>query len=122
VLVTLAEEMPVNEAIELEARLTTMGIVPQHVVCNQLYPNHFPPGAPVTKVLDALVGDPALTTPLREITQHASLSRDRRALNEHYLTELRKRAKAPVHELPIIFTPTLTPAHVKHLGEELTRR
>lgn len=121
VLVTLAEEMPVNEAIELEARLTSMGIVPQHVVCNQLYPNHFPPGAPVTKVLDTLVADPALATPLREVTQHASLSRDRRALNERYLGELRKRAKAPVHELPIIFTPTLTAAHVKHLGEALTR-
>jgi anion-transporting ArsA/GET3 family ATPase len=122
VLVTLAEEMPVNEAVELEAKLSDLGIVPQHIVCNQLYPNHFPPGAPVTKVLDALAADPALPSPLREITQHASLSRDRRALNERYLAELRKRAKAPVHELPIIFTPTLTPAHVQHLGDELTRR
>ena len=122
VLVTLAEEMPVNEAIELEAKLSSMGIVPQHVVCNQLYPNHFPHGAPVTKVLDALAADSALASPLREVTQHATLSRDRRALNERYLAELRSRAKAPVHELPIIFTPTLTPAHVKHLGDELTRR
>jgi anion-transporting ArsA/GET3 family ATPase len=121
VLVTLAEEMPVNEAIELETKLTGLGIVPQHVVCNQLYPNHFPPGAPVTKVLDTLVADPALPSPLREVTQHASLSHDRRTLNERYLAELRKRAHAPVHELPIIFTPSLTAAHVKHLGDELTR-
>jgi anion-transporting ArsA/GET3 family ATPase len=121
VLVTLAEEMPVNEAIELETKLTGLGIVPQHVVCNQLYPNHFPPGAPVTKVLDALAADPALPSPLREVTQHASLSRDRRTLNERYLAELRRRAHAPVHELPIIFTPSLTAAHVKHLGDELTR-
>jgi anion-transporting ArsA/GET3 family ATPase len=119
VLVTLAEEMPVNEAIELEAKLTAIGIVPQQIVCNQVYPNHFPSGAPVTRVLDALAADPALPSPLREVTEHATLSRDRRALNERYLAELRKRAKTPVHELPIVFTPTLQPAHVRALGQML---
>jgi anion-transporting ArsA/GET3 family ATPase len=121
VLVTLAEEMPVNEAVELEGKLTGLGIVPQHVVCNQIYPQHFPPDAPVTRVLDTLIHDPALSTPLRELTQHASLSRDRRALNERYFAELTRRVKAPVHELPIIFAPSLTPAHVRHLGETLAR-
>lgn len=119
VLVTLAEEMPVNEAMELEDKLTTMGIVPQQIVCNQIYPNHFPPGAPVTKVLDVLAADPALSSPLFEITQHAALSRDRHALNERYLTELRRRAKTKVHELPMMFAPALTPAHVRALGERL---
>ena len=121
VLVTLAEEMPVNEAIELESKLTGLGIVPQHIVCNQLYPNHFPAGSPVTKVLDALAVEPALPSPLAEVTQHATLSRDRRTLNERYLAELRKRAKAPVHELPIIFTPSLTAAHIQALGKDLSR-
>jgi anion-transporting ArsA/GET3 family ATPase len=119
VLVTLAEEMPVNEAIELEAKLTTFGIVPQHIVCNQIYPAHFPPGAPVTKILDALVADRALPSPLREVTEHAALSRDRRALNERYLAELRARAKTKVHELPMMFTPALDALHVKALGERL---
>src|SRR5690242_20667596 len=54
VMVTLAEEMPVNEAIELEAKLTSFGIAPQHVVVNQVYPQHFAPGAPVTKILETL--------------------------------------------------------------------
>jgi anion-transporting ArsA/GET3 family ATPase len=121
VLVTLAEEMPVNEAIELEQKLTGLGIVPQHIVCNQLYPNHFPAGSPVTKVLDALAADPALPAPLAQLTQHASLSRDRRALNERYLTELRKRATAPVHELPMIFTPALDAAHVQVIGAALAK-
>ena len=121
VLVTLAEEMPVNEAIELEDKLTALGIVPQHVVCNQIYPKHFPAGSPVDKVLDALVAEPALASPLAEVTQHAQLSRDRRHLNERYLAELRTRAKAPVHELPIIFAPTLMPAHVKSLGDLLAK-
>ena len=119
VLVTLAEEMPVNEAIELEQKLTSFGIVPQQIVCNQIYPQHFPPAAPVARVLDALSADSHLTSPLREVTEHATLSRDRRALNERYLAELRQRAKAPVRELPIIFAPTLGPSHVRALGEML---
>lgn len=119
IIVTLAEEMPVNEAIELEQKLTALGIVPQHVICNQMYPDHFPAGSPVTKVLDALVADPSLPSPLREVTAHSQLSRDRRSLNTHYLAELRARAKAPVTELPIIFTPQLSPAQVRSLGEKL---
>lgn len=119
VLVTLAEEMPVNEAIELEEKLTGMGIVPQQIVCNQIYPTHFPLGSPVTRVLDVLAADPALTSPLAELTQHAALSRDRRALNDRYLLELRRRAKTPVHELPMLFAPALTTAHVRALGEQL---
>jgi anion-transporting ArsA/GET3 family ATPase len=119
ILVTLAEEMPVNEAIELEGKLTALGIVPQQIVCNQIYPAHFSPGAPVTRVLDALASDPNLTTPLREVVEHATLSRDRRALNERYLGELRKRAQTPVHQLPMMFAPTLDSAHVRALGELL---
>lgn len=119
VLVTLAEEMPVNEAIELEVKLTSMGIIPQRIVCNQVYPSHFHAGSPVSRVLDVLAADSSLTTPLAEITQHALLSRDRRSLNERYLLELRRRAKTPVHELPVLFAPALTPAHVRSLADRL---
>ena len=119
VLVTLAEEMPVNEAIELEEKLGGLGIKPQQIICNQVYPQHFAPGAPVTKVLDTLAADPSLPSPLRELTEHATLSRDRRQLNERYLAELRARAKTPVHELPIMFAPALDAAHVRALGEML---
>jgi anion-transporting ArsA/GET3 family ATPase len=117
VLVTLAEEMPVNEALELEAKLTALGIVPQHVLCNQVYPDHFPAGSPVEHVLEAISG--ARTSPLREVSEHAMLSHDRRRLHERYLAELRKRAKTPVHELPMLFAPTLGPAHVRALGDQL---
>ncbi|HEU4615226.1 MAG TPA: ArsA family ATPase [Kofleriaceae bacterium] len=119
VLVTLAEEMPVNEAVELEGKLVELGIVPQHIVCNQIYPQHFPPGAPVTRVLDALAADPSLASPLRELTEHSTLSRDRRLLNERYLDELRRRARTPVEELPMLFAPTLDAAHVRTLGSLL---
>ena len=118
VLVTLAEEMPVNEAIELEAKLSSIGIVAQHVICNQIYPDHFPTGGPVSRVLDALDAA-ALTSPLRELAIHSTLSRARHELNVRYLAELRLRVKLSVHELPMVFAPQLQPAHVKLLGAAL---
>lgn len=121
VIVTLAEEMPVNEAIELEGKLTALGIVPQELVVNQVYPDHFPGGTPLARVLDALAADTMLTTPLAEITAHATMSRDRRALNAEYLAELAKRAKTPIRELPMQFVDTLRPVDVRRLGEQLAK-
>jgi anion-transporting ArsA/GET3 family ATPase len=120
VLVTLAEEMPVNEAIELETKLIALGIVPQQVLVNQVFPRHFPPGAPVSRVLDALLAEPAsLHPPLAQLAAHAGLSRDRRALNERYLTELHARAKAKVDELPMLFAQTLGAAEIAKLGDRI---
>ena len=119
VMVTLAEEMPVNEAIELEAKLSSFGIKPQHVVCNQVYPQHFPAGQPVAKVLDALAADPNLASPLRELVEHSTLSRDRRLLNERYYADLMRRTKVPVSVLPMMFAPALDAAHIRKLGELL---
>ena len=119
VLVTLAEEMPVNEVIELSERLDGLGIVPQQTVVNQVYPDHFPADSPVAKVLDTLIADPNLTTPLAEVTEHASLSRDRRSLNARYLLELHKRVKTPIAELPMLFSQRLGPPHIQTLGERL---
>ncbi|HZJ66435.1 MAG TPA: ArsA family ATPase [Kofleriaceae bacterium] len=119
VLVTLAEEMPVNEAIELETKLIDLGIVPQQLLVNQVFPRHFPPGTAVARVLDALAGEPSLAPPLAQIAAHAALSRDRRQLNERYLAEIRKRARSKVAELPIVFAPSLGPAEVQQLGERI---
>ena len=119
VIVTLAEEMPVNEALELEGKLGALGIVAQQIVCNQVYPDHFPTGQPVGRILDTLAADKELSSPLYEVTQHATLSRSRRQLNARYLAELRTRAKAPVAELPMLFAPTLSAAHIHSLGEAL---
>ncbi|MBX3159354.1 MAG: ArsA family ATPase [Deltaproteobacteria bacterium] len=117
VLVTLAEEMPTNEAIELEQKLTALGIVPQQLIVNQVYPDHFPHHAPVNKVLDAIVGETA--SPLAELAAHGTLARDRRALNARYLDELRARAKTPLFELPLLFTQKLGSTHIHELGDRL---
>lgn len=120
VLVTLAEEMPVNEAVELETKLTALGIVPQHVIANQVYPDHFPTGTPVARLLDELIAANPTTAPLHEVTQHALLARDRRLLNARYLDEIRKRAKAPLVELPMLFAQRLEMQHIQTLGQRLT--
>jgi anion-transporting ArsA/GET3 family ATPase len=119
VMVTLAEEMPVNEAIELETKLTSFGIKPQHVVVNQVYPRHFEAGSPVGKVLEALAADPNLASPLRELVEHSTLSRDRRLLNERYYAELKARTQTPVSILPMMFAPSLDAVHIRKLGEYL---
>jgi len=120
VLVTLAEEMPVNEAIELEAKLTQMGIVPQQLLVNQVFPRHFAAGAPVTRVLEALSGEPqGPASPLAALVAHAQLSRDRRELNERYLAELRKRAQTKVGELPMVFSQALGPSEIVELGARI---
>lgn len=121
VIVTLAEEMPVNEACELETKLTDLGIVAQHVICNQVYPSHIAPGSAVSRIVDTLVADRQLGAPLAPVVAHAALSRDRRALNERYLGELRARAKAPVSELPMIFAASLGPSHIRQLGALLEK-
>ena len=119
VLVTLAEEMPVNEALELEAKLTGLGIVPQQLIANQVFPDRFPTGSPMAKVLDTLIADSALGSPLAELTEHAGLSRDRRTLNARYLAELGKRATTQLAELPMVFAQRLLHSHIRTLAERL---
>jgi len=122
VLVTLAEEMPVNEAVELEQKLVALGIVPQQLVVNQMFPDHFPAGGPVARLLDTLATEQHLTTPLAEVTANGLLMRDRRALNARYLAELRRRTKIKVDELPMVFAEPLAPADIATLGEQLLAR
>jgi anion-transporting ArsA/GET3 family ATPase len=119
VLVTLAEEMPVNEALELEGKLTALGIIPQKLVVNQVFPDHIPSGTPIARVVDTLANEAQLASPLAEVTAHAMLSRERRALNEQYLAELARRAKTSIAELPMVFARELGSAQVKALGAKL---
>ena len=112
VLVTLAEEMPVNEALELEQKLVALGIKPERMLVNQVYPEHFPPGAPVTKILDAMPEQDPLAL-------HARLSRDRHTLNARYIAELTQRTKTPVAQLPMKFVKSLGPTDIQALASLL---
>ena len=119
VVVSLAEEMPANEARELQDKLALLGLAPEQLVVNQVYPNRFPQGSPQAKVLATLCGDPNAPHALAGMAKHGELAQSRRALNERYLAQLSHDIKAPLTELPLLFVPRLEPTHVELLSKKL---
>ncbi len=86
VVVTLAEEMPAQEALELhETLVSRLGRPPDLLVVNGLYP-HLP-------------GDPAVT---RGDRAPVRLWRTRRSVNDRELARLRAAWSGPVLELPLL--------------------
>jgi anion-transporting ArsA/GET3 family ATPase len=118
-LVTLAEDMPTNETIELAANLTReVGMKPVGIVVNQLFPDLFPPGSPSRAVLDALgagAGDPVLAPAVRR----AHLALARRELNTRYLETLATALPLPTAYLPILLSPTVGPQETQVLAKML---
>jgi anion-transporting ArsA/GET3 family ATPase len=119
VVVSLAEEMPANEARELQDKLALLGLAPEHLVVNQVYPNRFPQNSPQAKVLATLCADPSAPPALTAMAAHGQLAASRRALNERYLAQLSHDIKAPLTELPLLFVPRLEPTHVELLSKKL---
>ena len=112
ILVTLAEDMPTNEARDLTAALNKrLGLKVAHLFVNQVYPDRFPAGAPSAAVLDKLTDGGAdaakLSADLAAIVGHADLARRRRQLNEHYIRKLDNIVPARRSLLPLIFAPVL---------------
>src|SRR5262249_36827169 len=121
-LVTLAEEMPTNESIELAAQLERgSGMRAAGRVGDQVYPDHFPTGSIAARALKALLED--AQDPL---VQRARMSAARRTLNERYLARLRRELPLPTTLMPKIFVPQLGPKELEHiaarLGAEIDRR
>lgn len=86
VLAALAEEMPVQEALELVALLEEkIGRPPELVVANALYPP-IPSGAPKGGAASETIG----------------LWRDRRAVNDRELRRLRGGWRGPLGEVPLL--------------------
>ena len=101
VLVTMGEEMPVQEAIELTALLEEkLGRPPELVVANALYPR------------------PPRTVPRGTDKALMTLWRERHAVNRRELERLRRRWKGPLAELPLLPLDR-GPALVRELVREL---
>jgi anion-transporting ArsA/GET3 family ATPase len=115
--VALAEEMPVNETLELGARLeAAVGLGLDAVVVNALYPERY------TKAEAEM-----LRSAERNGLEPEALAAVRAALAEHersraqqaHVTRLRKQAGAPVVELPLLFELQVGLDEYRYLADEL---
>jgi dethiobiotin synthetase len=117
--VALAEEMPVNETIDLEARLRDqMGLELAHVLVNGVLPERFT-GAEV-KAIASANGDAGPVA--REAIEAALVSHERAKSQRSQVGRLKRGAKAPVATLPFLATPELDMAGLEELSRELERK
>jgi anion-transporting ArsA/GET3 family ATPase len=117
VAVALAEEMPVNETLELRGRLeSAVGLGLDAVIVNGLYPERYTKAEAESLRAAAANGlDPeALTAVRAALTQH-----ERSRQQKTHVRRLRKEAGAPVLELPMLFEPEVGLDEYEHLAEEL---
>jgi anion-transporting ArsA/GET3 family ATPase len=95
VAVALPEEMPVNETIELEARLAAeMGVELDRVFVNGCYPDRFS-AAEASAIAEADGDHPALRAALWEHTRARG--------QKSQVRRLRRAVEAPVSSLPYLF-------------------
>ena len=122
VLVTLAEDMPVNETLELAAGLKAkVGLALGPVVVNQLYPPRFVTG-PSRRALEALPEAPAEAPGddvLAPLLVRARIAMRRRALNDVYLEKLGASLSAPITQLPYLFAPEFGAVQLDDLSRRL---
>jgi len=115
-IVSLPEEMPVNETASLEQELREeIGISVDRVYMNAIYPERFTDDE-AKKMQDASEqADAAVGSALR-----AAISEQRRARSHRaQLERLREQVETPVSELPFIFEPELGVESLRELAGEL---
>jgi anion-transporting ArsA/GET3 family ATPase len=115
-IVSLPEEMPVNESATLEQQLREeIGVSVDRVYMNGLYPERF--SSPEAEKIDAAAqnADGAVRGALR-----AAASEQRRAASQRaQLARLEERVSAPVKPLPFIFEPELGVEEARQLAASL---
>jgi anion-transporting ArsA/GET3 family ATPase len=119
VAVALAEDMPVNETLDLGDRLNEeMGQHLQAIVVNAIYPERFS-GAEAEKIASA-DGKPSKAA--RDALEAALSEHHRARAQRSQLRRLRRDADAPVSTLPFLFEPEIGAEQVEALSRELERR
>ena len=124
VLVTLAEEMPANEAQELAHNLKDqVDLDIAHLVINQVYPDRYPARSPEDKILGALGAHLAdggkAPKDVANLVSHAELAHSRRQLNERYIAQLAETVPTARTLLPLLFAPALGLTEIETLSELL---
>lgn len=120
-IVTLAEEMPVNESIELKQRLDDeVGIQVGYALANHIFPPMFtdPEARQIEVLRDECLPEQG---GLRAMLDAGLFRYQRRKLQERYLARAAKELKLPVVEVPFIFEAELRPEHILSIADALTR-
>lgn len=120
--VTLAEEMPVNESIELHAAAKEMGLPEGKVIVNAAYPPMFDDeDEKMLRELDE-AAEPKDTLQgriARAALDAAIVVRGRQRLHDEQIARLSKELPAPRVELPFLFEPRLGTAEIVGLAKRL---
>ena len=106
VAVALPEEMPVNETLELGARLRdAVGLGLDAIVVNGVYPQRFSGKEAETlrAAADGRNGDGPLPDDALAAVRAALTEHERARLQRSHLRRLKREADAPVHTLPFLF-------------------
>ena len=119
VAVALAEEMPVNETIDLEERLKKeMGLKLSAALVNGVLPERF------TKAdVEAMSSvDGAGSPAAREALTAALGAHQRERAQRSQVARLKRGVKAPVATLPFLLTPEVELEDLERLSRELERK
>jgi anion-transporting ArsA/GET3 family ATPase len=116
-IVSLPEEMPVNESAALEHDLREeVGVAVDRVYMNGLYPERFS-RAEAERLAEVAAGeDGAVRAAARAALSEQSRARSQRA----QLSRLRRRVQAPVKSLPFLFEPELGVEAARRLSKRLS--
>lgn len=116
VIVSLPEEMPVNETARLESELTgDIGIAIDRVIMNALYPDAFTKSE-VKKLGKLRKSDDA---EIRAAARAANSQATRAAAQREQLARLEEMVRTEVSTLPFIFKPELDLKAARQLAEEI---
>jgi hypothetical protein len=104
-IVTLAEEMPAQEAVDLyHAAQYDLNIRPDLLIINQTYPVMFAQDSWLNEAFEQLRHQPATSTSqLAPFINAIHLLRSRREINQHYLMLLKQQIPLLQIELPYLF-------------------
>jgi anion-transporting ArsA/GET3 family ATPase len=121
-IVTLAEEMPAKEAVELlDAARNDLGITPDRLLVNALYPEADPDHDLRQAELLAGLASAPLDGELAALCASAQTMRARREINERYLLQLARQVPLPRVELPHLFVPEIRRPEVDQLAAIMER-
>jgi hypothetical protein len=117
--VTMPEELPMNESIELYAALRSELQLPVcGLVLNMVLPTLFDPAH--AKALAELHARPSGDTALAQLVRASWTRLSREQLQAECRQRLRHEIPVPSYELPTLFTPDFRRAAIETLSHALT--